>query len=116
MSKKGVLGDIFGVFGDILEPITDPIGEFVEGALDVVKDITGANAAEDANKLARDQFEQGKADILSEKELAREKNAAAQLKASNLAGGLRRGRKSSSPTKTASAPALGSDERDFLGL
>lgn len=112
MSKKGVLGDIFGVFGDILEPI----GEFVEGTVDVFKDITGANAAEDANKLAREQFEQGKADILSERELAREKNAAAQLKASNLAGGLRRGRKSSAPAKTASAPALGSDERDFLGL
>ena len=126
MSKKGnsVFEDIINVFtqastfgavgfeadnGGITSGVTtDFIGEGV-------KEVTGVNAAEDANKLAREQFEQNKADILAAKEDERRQNAADQLKSSNLAAGVRR-RSSKSTVGAGSSSTVGTGEKDFLGL
>ena len=63
-----------------------------------VKDVTGATAAEEANKLARDRFEQERADIVTARGEAKSQTAADQLAASRQAGGARAGRAGTSKT------------------
>ena len=82
--------------------------------VDITKEVTGASAAEEANKQARERFEQEKADRLTARGEAKAKTAAEQLTASRQAGGVRAGTPSRTPTTRTSN--LGGDERDFLGL
>ena len=82
-----------------------------------LKEVTGAQAAEDANKLAREQFEQQKADALQDRENALALDAATQLQVSRSAGGLRRStNRSGGDPRPSTSNSLGGDERDFLGL
>lgn len=87
-------------------------GITTEAAVDVTKEITGAKAAEEANAMARDQFnlatEQAKQDRLNSQTAA--KNG--QIAASNSAGAARGS--ASSTTKRANTPV--GDVSDFLGL
>ena len=82
--------------------------------VDVTKEVTGASAAEEANKQARERFEQEKADTLTARAEVKAQTAADQLAASRGAAGARAGRTSTGTTSRASN--LGGDERDFLGL
>lgn len=92
-------------------------GVTLEPGIELAKELTGANAAAEANKLARDQFEQAKADTLADKAQAEADSAADQLKASNLAGGVRRGtRRSGGNTSASTGSDTGSQQKDFLGL
>jgi len=82
-----------------------------------IKEVTGAKAAEDANKLARQQMEEAKAQALQDRENARAQNAADQLAKSRQAGGLRRTTGSSNIAGTSSVNMLGGgDEEDLLGI
>lgn len=83
-----------------------------------VKELTGAAAAEKANALARQQFEDQKNAALT----ARQENIANvardQLRQSDLAGAARSASRTYSPNSgsTASGSNLGAAERDYLGL
>jgi len=82
----------------------------------VVKDITGATAAEEATAQARERFNEEKAAALAQRKEAKALTAKQQLTASRLAAGARRaGATTAAGTKTKSTK-LGSDESDFLGL
>lgn len=81
-------------------------------AINLVKEVTGANAAEEANEDARARFESEKDQALQDRSNAQAQNAANQLQASRSAGAVRSG----SVPKTNRSSNLGSDERDFLGL
>lgn len=88
---------------------------------DVVKDVTGASAAEEANELAREQFEEGKQKAIDQRAEARSKNARDQLAASRGAASNRRSGKSGDNkgrkgAGDSSVSSLGSDTQDFLGL
>lgn len=93
----------------------------VEG-LRGVKQITGAQAAEDANNLARQQFDQQKIDAERARLEAQDQDMKNQIQQSRSAAGRGggasgAGRSSASRASTAiSNSKLGQDERDFLGL
>ncbi len=99
-------------------------GGLLTFAEDVVKDISGANAAEDANKIARDQFEESQRQAKQAQEDARNRTARDQLQASRLAGSNRKSGASKSGSNKSkggggfntNTTKLGSDEQDFLGL
>jgi len=92
-----------GVTGDVIK----------EG----VKEITGATAAEDANRQARERFDEEKARALAQRKESQAQTARQQLIASRLAAGVRRGSKEAGTGTTKSkSSTLGSDESDFLGL
>jgi len=83
------------------------------------KEITGANAAEAANNMARQQFEQTKADAEKARMDAQQNVANSELQKSQLAGAARNASASSRSTTDANAVQtfnLGDDEKDFLGL
>lgn len=79
----------------------------------IIKDLTGASAAEDANTLARDQFEKKQAEALQNREDAKAQTAAEQLSISRQASSLRSGRGTPTGSRFSN---VGADERDFLGL
>lgn len=83
-----------------------------------VKEVTGAKAAEEANRLAREQFEEQKAAALLEREQAKQRNANEQIAASRAAGAARNAGRSNRTgnNQTTGSFSLGQDERDFLGL
>lgn len=105
-------------------------GKFGAGALGEVvqtgiKDVTGASAAENANKIAKQQFEESKNNALKAQQEARARTARDQMSASRSAASSRKksgtGRTSTSRSSTGgvgtqSVSKLGSDEQDFLGL
>jgi hypothetical protein len=90
-------------------------------ALDITKEITGANALEEANRLAREQVTEEKARETQRREDVRSQTARDQLQASRSAASVR-GRLPGSRTNTQSGKAtasfsiLGQEERDFLWL
>lgn len=78
-----------------------------------LKEVTGAAAAEEANEMARKQFEEQKTAAQRDRENALAANAAQQLQLSRTAGSSRK------PSTTSNKPSnnlLGGAERDFLGL
>lgn len=109
VSTAGTVGYKGGSFGTNKGVVTS-------GVKDVVKDITGATAAEEANKLARQQFEQAKADAEKARKDAEIQSARDQVTASRLAGGVRGGISTVAPKGASRFSTLGSDEKDFLGL
>ena len=92
----------------------------VEGAIGGLKEITGAAAAEEANRDARKQMEDAKAQSLQERENAKAQNAANQLAKSRQAASVRKttGRSSTGRVSAgaSSVSILGEDERDLLGV
>jgi hypothetical protein len=86
-------------------------------ALRGMKEITGAKAAEDANKLARDQFENSKAEALAQREESVRQTGREQLQQSRTAGAARATAQSTTNRGQAFGSfSLGGDEKDFLGL
>lgn len=88
-----------------------------------LKDISGASAAEEANKQARKQFEAEKQARLNQEKEAQARTARDQMAASRRAASVRKsGKGKSSASKGAglgnsqAVSNLGSDEKDFLGL
>lgn len=79
-----------------------------------VKNVTGATAAEEANKEARERFNQEKADALAQRGADQQQFNKEQVAASRLAGNTKN--KTSRSSTGGSNASLGSDERDFLGL
>ena len=73
-----------------------------------LKQITGAAAAEEANKQARQQMEQTRADAAAARVEQQNQNQRNQLAQSNAAGASR--------ARSRSTSNLGSTERDYLGL
>lgn len=84
-----------------------------QAAIDITKDLTGASAAEEANKLATEQFQEEKTAALQQREDAKAQTAAEQLSISRQASASRAG--GIRPTGSRSS-GLGGEERDFLGL
>lgn len=82
--------------------------------VDVVKEVTGAAAAEQANVDARKRFEEEKARSKKSRQEAKQQSAREQVTASRLAGAARTGGRGTDRGSRFSS--LGSDERDFLGL
>lgn len=78
-----------------------------------VKEITGANAAEQANALAREQFELQKEQSQAERAEAYRQVGIDQVKQSMLAGAARNTSRGASNKGSFS---LGGDEKDFLGI
>jgi len=76
-----------------------------------VKEVTGATAAEEANALARDQFEKSTEDALKNRQNAQLQNQQNQIKASQEAGSSTVRRATTNKTAT---PLGGTT--DFLGL
>jgi hypothetical protein len=83
-----------------------------------LKEVTGAKAAEDANDMARKQFEQTKADAEQARLDSQAQIAASEMQKSKIAGAARNATASRSANKGAAigSYSLGSDEKDFLGL
>ncbi len=79
-----------------------------------LKKVTGAEAAEEANRFAREQLEKEKAEALAARESAKAQSAAEQLSISRQASPIR-GRGISRTTGSRFSDLSG-DERDFLGL
>ena len=83
-----------------------------------VKEVTGAKAAEQANTMARQQYEQSKIDADAARVEAQNQTAKNQMAQSRAAGAARNATSSRSATKGAGVQSLtlGQDEKDFLGL
>jgi uncharacterized Ntn-hydrolase superfamily protein len=127
MSKKGnsVLQDILNIGLNVstgglvgFEADNGGVGAGVTGevAIDGIKEVTGVNAAEEANKLQREQFETEQENIAKDREDALAQKAADALKSSNLAGGNRRNRGKNSSNTSANTSSTGASGKDFLGL
>ena len=76
-----------------------------------LKEITGAKAAEEANKMAQQQFDQEKANMDKQRVEAQNNVARDQVTQSRMAGAARR-----STVGSMSSFSLGGDEKDFLGI
>jgi len=102
-------------------------GTLKEGVTtNAIKDVTGATAAEEANKMAAKQFDDAKKTALKAQQEAKARTARDQMSASRLAASSRKsgaGRTSSNKSSNGGGGALaatnsklGTDEQDFLGL
>jgi hypothetical protein len=84
------------------------------------KEVTGAKAAEQANDLAREQFEEAKAGAELDRKNATDQTAREEIKKSQSAAAARATATSRSTSKNSStgggSVSLGDDEKDFLGL
>lgn len=78
------------------------------------KEITGAKAAEQANKEARRQFDTQREDMFNERNASIQRTARDQMQQSQMAQGVRSA--GTANKNTGSSQILGSYERDFLGL
>lgn len=89
---------------------------------DMLKDVTGATAAEEANKLARQQFEEAKAEADAQRVEQQAQTGRDQIRQSQMAAAARSTASSRSANKATASSAsgggltLGEDEKDFLGL
>ena len=100
------------VTGGATAKVAESAGQSVVSGL---KEVTGAKAAEDANTMARQQFEQAKADAETARVTAQNQTAMDQVNQSKAAAAARNS--TSRTTKRGDVSlALGQDERDFLGL
>lgn len=121
--KKG--GNFFGnlINDDLnfgLQLVTGGLLGFKDGKLragattELVKEMSGAKAAEDANEMARQQFEEQKLAAEQDRQNAIVMKGREQIQASMLAGAARRA--GTNTRSFAGGALLGSDEKDFLGL
>lgn len=101
-------------------PITKGLENVAKGAEGFLKEVTGANAAEEANKLDREMFEQSKLDAIKQREAATAMKAQNDMASSKLAAGSESNSNSSSSSKNSffSRYGLGNQgiQKDFLGL
>jgi hypothetical protein len=81
--------------------------------LNIYKEISGAKAAEEANEMAREQFETQQANAIKSRNEAQWRAGRDDITRSNLAG---RSRSAIGQNGNGGALNLGSDEKDFLGL
>lgn len=98
--KDGSLGTKYGVVS----------GTAGRAVVDGTKVITGAKAAEDANEMARQQFEEQKLAAEQERQNMIVTKGREQMRASQLAGAARRA------GTNVTGNLLGTNEKDFLGL
>jgi hypothetical protein len=111
----GLLGFQDGQIGNGVS--TDILKNTGKGVVSGVKEVTGAKAAEEANKLAREQFEKQKTDILNERDEAIQKTALNEQNKSQMAQAVRsKGTNTGGAGGVFGSSSLGSYERDFLGL
>lgn len=111
-STGGMLGYKDGKFGKGLAvETTEELGKGLAGG---VKEVTGAKAAEEANAMARQQFEDQTLASEADRNNQIAMKGRQEMMASQLAGAARRSGMSSS--NQSSGNILGSDGRDFLGL
>lgn len=82
----------------------------------LVKEATGAKAAEEANTMAKKNFEQAKVDAEASRLEQINQTGKDQMRQSMLAGSARAGASSRANRGTAIAGSNLGDERDFLGL
>lgn len=94
------------------------IGAGVTGqaGVDVLKEVTGAKAAEEANEESRKRFEEEKANAEQKRKDNQALSARDELQKSRSAGNARGGVKSSASKGNSRFSDLGTDEQDFLGL
>jgi len=85
-------------------------------AVDATKEITGAKAAEQANALARTQFEQAQAAAKKQQADQQTANANAQVKSSNAAASARNSSKNSGVGASRAQLSILNNQTDFLGL
>lgn len=85
-------------------------------AIDGLKEVTGAKAAEEANKMAREQFDQQKVDAEKARLEAQAQSSREQIAASRMASGRGGGGVGTGTSRVSRFSSLGEDERDFLGL
>ena len=100
--------------GSTFDGFTEIMGEAVQQTLGMkmLKEITGANAAEEANALAREQFEESSAKALKDRE-----DSIAQVQRNEMAMSQSAGSRAASSTATTNTNKrpIG-DVSDFLGL
>ena len=98
--------------------VSHGIGSAVASVGQGLKEITGAQAAEDALNLQKEQFASEKTAALKDREDAKQQAAIDDMTKSKLAGSLKNSKSSSSQQSRYSSKfsTTGSDERDFLGL
>lgn len=84
-----------------------------QAAIDGTKEITGAKAAEDANAMAREQFDQSTKAALQDRTNAQEANKRNQIAASE---GATKARGVGTPKSTNATTPVTGDVSDFLGL
>lgn len=89
-----------------------------KSVLSGVKTITGAKAAEDANKIATQQFEEQKASAIADRQESYRQAGLQQVQASQQASAARSTSRSAAATSNTNKGAfnLGGDEKDFLGV
>ncbi len=96
-----------------LGPIDEVFNEIWKGGIvNPVKEITGAAAAEEANAIARQQFEESKIQADKARKEAQSAKQISQTAASNAAGGARN---VGAPKKTNTVTPVG-DVKDYLGV
>lgn len=109
-----------GSIDSTLDGFVNTVGQFFgdvgRETMSGIKEITGAKAAEEANKLARQQFEETKANAETDRLEAQQKTARDQVTQSNMANRLRSKTAGGFNINPGAASTLGGDERDFLGL
>lgn len=104
LATLGTLGfDKDGISAGV---ITDPL---IEGT----KELTGAAAAEDANALAREQFEKDEARLVKQREDAQASSAREQV---SLSKGAARARGTDSTSTSTTQGSFNNNQTDFLGL
>lgn len=87
-------------------------------ATNAVKEVTGAKAAEDANKMAQKQIDEAKAKAETDRKNAITAQAQSEMRSSQMAAAARKttSNKSGDVTSGTGSLTLGDDEKDFLGL
>lgn len=96
---------------------TDVLREAGRATVYGLKEVTGANAAEQANELARQQMEEQRAAALAEREASQLQTAQNQMQQSNMAASIRGGNSTRTTGKAGQMGSfLGGAERDYLGL
>jgi hypothetical protein len=83
-----------------------------------LKTVTGAKAAEEANKIATQQFEEQKASAIADRQESYRQAGLQQVQTSQQAGAARSTSRSAAATSNTNKGAfnLGGDEKDFLGV
>lgn len=87
-------------------------------SMGAVKEVTGANAAEEANEMAKKQLEQQEDAANAARVESQSQVERSQIQQSRMAGAARNAGRSSSTAKgkAVGSFSLGADEKDFLGL
>ena len=91
-------------------------GVVTKESVGLLKDVTGATAAEEANEMARDAARKEREARLQEREDIRAQTTAEQIRLSQQAGGVRSRAGAGTGVATGLQMSNLGGERDFLGL